>query len=73
MFALVPTVFVRDELRDDALHEQCVVPGLFESFYAITAERAFPHPLLDVALARDERELLEASAPRRARSAKRRR
>jgi LysR family transcriptional activator of nhaA len=61
--ALVPTVVVRDELRDGALHEQCVVPGLYESFYAITAERAFQHPLVETALERDEDALLEA-APR---------
>ncbi len=63
--ALVPTVVVRDELRDGALHEQCVVPGLFENFYAITAERMFQHPLIDAALVRDERELLETAASRR--------
>jgi LysR family transcriptional regulator, transcriptional activator of nhaA len=62
--ALVPTVVVRDELRDGALHEQCRVPGLFENFYAITAERMFQHPLVAEALARDERELLESGPPR---------
>lgn len=59
--ALVPTVVVRDELRVGALHEHYAVPGLFENFYAITAERMFQHPLIDAALARDERELLETS------------
>ena len=63
--ALVPTVVVRDELRAGALHEHCVVPGLYETFYAITAARAFPHPLVAATLARDEDELLEtASRPR---------
>jgi LysR family transcriptional activator of nhaA len=58
--ALVPSVVVRDELREGALHEHCVVPGLFETFYAITAERTFPHPLIEAALARDENDLLES-------------
>ncbi|NOK33470.1 LysR family transcriptional regulator [Corallococcus exercitus] len=62
-FALVPSVVVRDELREGVLHEHCVVPGLFETFYAITAERRFQHPLLTTMLARDEHELLEM-APR---------
>jgi LysR family transcriptional regulator, transcriptional activator of nhaA len=57
--ALVPSVVVRDELREGVLHEHCVVPGLFETFYAITAERMFQHPLLKTALARDEHDLLE--------------
>ncbi len=57
--ALVPSVVVRDELREGVLHEHCVVPGLFETFYAITAERRFQHPLLDAVLTRDEKELLE--------------
>ena len=64
--ALVPTVVVRDELRARTLHEQCVIPDLFESFYAITAERAFQHPLIARALARDEHELLAPATSRRA-------
>ena len=64
MLAVVPSVVVRDELRDGALHEHCVVPGLSESFYAITAERSFPHPLLETLLARDEDELLSMESPR---------
>jgi len=64
--ALVPTVVVRDELREGFLYEYCAVPGLFEAFYAITIERSFPHPLLETLLARSEDELL-AMAPRRSR------
>ena len=60
--ALVPTIVVRDELRAGVLHELCVIPGLFETFYAITAERAFQHPLIETALSRDEEDLLETSA-----------
>ncbi|HLM46158.1 MAG TPA: LysR family transcriptional regulator, partial [Myxococcaceae bacterium] len=36
--ALLPSVVVRDELRGGVLQEYCVVPGLHESFYAITVE-----------------------------------
>lgn len=68
--ALVPSVVVRDELREGVLHEHCVVPGLFETFYAITAERKFQHPLLETVLRRDERELLER-APAEGRSSSR--
>lgn len=60
--AVLPSVVVRDELRSKALFEHCVVPGVFETFYAITVERAFQHPLLVPLLARTERELL-VSAP----------
>ncbi|MFO0691993.1 MAG: LysR family transcriptional regulator [Polyangiales bacterium] len=55
---LLPSVVVRDELRSGVLHELCVVPGLFESFYAITVERHFPHPWLRTLLARDEAAIL---------------
>jgi len=65
--ALVPSVVVRDELREGVLREHCVVPGLFETFYAITAERRFQHPLLETVLARDEHDLLE-TGPRRKRT-----
>ena len=44
--ALVPLVVVRDELEAGTLVERCRVPQLFERFYAITAQRRFPHPLL---------------------------
>jgi LysR family transcriptional regulator, transcriptional activator of nhaA len=56
--ALVPSVVVRDELRSGALSELCVVPELFETFYAITVARQFPHPLIPSLLARDEAEIL---------------
>jgi LysR family transcriptional activator of nhaA len=44
--ALVPPVVVADELQSGRLVERCSIPQLVESFYAITAERRFPHPLL---------------------------
>lgn len=51
---LVPPVVVRDELRQGVLVERCRIAQLHESFYAITARRRFPSPLL--------RELLDATA-----------
>ena len=56
--ALVPSVVVRDELRQGVVHELCVVPEIAESFYAITLERRFQHPLVSALLSRDESELL---------------
>ena len=44
--ALVPPVVVRDELAAGSLRELCAVPGLTESFYAITLSRRFPNPLV---------------------------
>jgi LysR family transcriptional activator of nhaA len=58
--ALVPSIVVRDELRDRVLHEHCVVPDLFEIFYALTVERTFEHPRLRPLLGRHEGELLAA-------------
>ncbi len=56
--ALVPSVVVRDELKSRVLHEYAVVPGLFETFYAITVARHYQHPLLRGLLARDEADIL---------------
>ncbi len=42
--ALVPPVVVHDELAQGVLHELCKVPGLKESFFAITLGRRFPNP-----------------------------
>ncbi len=57
--ALVPSVVVRDELRQGTIHEVYTVPDLFESFYAITSKRRFEHPLVASLLDREEAELLE--------------
>jgi LysR family transcriptional regulator, transcriptional activator of nhaA len=56
--ALLPSVVVRDELRQGVLVEHCAVPGLFEVFYAVTVERHFQHPLVSGLLERGEAELL---------------
>ena len=47
------------------LFEHGVVPGVEETFYAITVERTFEHPILAGLLARDEAELLTAAATAR--------
>jgi hypothetical protein len=44
--ALVPPVVVADELRSGLLIERCSIPQWVETFYAITVQRRFPHPLL---------------------------
>lgn len=56
--SLMPSVVVRDELRAGVLHEHCVVPGLYETFYAVTAKRHYPHPLVDDLLSREAGEYL---------------
>jgi len=56
--ALVPSVVVRDELRNGTLQEYCVVPDLYETFYAVTVERQFAHPLVQELLKRNPLELL---------------
>lgn len=58
--ALLPSVVVRDELRAGVLEELAVVPQLEESFYAVTAVRRFPHPLLARLLDRDPDAVLRA-------------
>lgn len=62
--ALLPSVVVRDELRAGALRELCTVPDLFETFYAITVERQFAHPLLSFLLRRESSDIL-GMPPRR--------
>lgn len=44
--ALVPPVVVQDELASGKLVERCRIPQITERFYAITAQRRYPHPLL---------------------------
>ncbi len=44
--ALVPPVVVQDELASGKLVERCRIPHITERFYAITAQRRYPHPLL---------------------------
>jgi LysR family transcriptional activator of nhaA len=44
--ALLPPVVVKDELERGVLIERARVPGLSESFYAVTTSRRFANPLL---------------------------
>ncbi len=60
--ALLPSVVVRDELRDGRLQEYCVVPNLYENFYAITVKRRYQHPLLKTLFSRTEAEVLAMAA-----------
>ncbi|MEI8254355.1 MAG: LysR substrate-binding domain-containing protein [Deltaproteobacteria bacterium] len=61
--ALLPSIVVRDEIRSGLLRELATVPGLYETFYAITVEREFPHPLLRSLLSRHETEILDMEDP----------
>ena len=49
--ALVPAVVVQDELKTGLLQQYCVVPEVFENFYAITTERQFQPKVLEALLA----------------------
>ena len=62
--ALLPSVVVRDELRDGVLQEYCAVPGLTESFYAITIKRHFQPPLLKSLVSKENLEALTESLQR---------
>jgi len=45
-FAVLPPIVVRDELRSGLLVEVERLPGISETFYAVTLERRFPNPLV---------------------------
>lgn len=60
--ALLPTVVVQDELRSGRLQEYCVVPQLYENFYAITVQRHFEPLLLKTLLKRTEADVLGLTA-----------
>lgn len=51
---VVPPIVVKDEL-DTELIEVAKLPGLAETFFAITLERRFPNPLLSLVLPRNKR------------------
>jgi LysR family transcriptional activator of nhaA len=48
--AVVPPIVVKDELDGGILEEVAKLPGLAETFFAITLARRFPNPLLDLVL-----------------------
>jgi LysR family transcriptional activator of nhaA len=51
--AVVPSIVVKDELDSGVLVEFARLPGLAETFFAITLTRRFPNPLLNLVLPRD--------------------
>jgi LysR family transcriptional regulator, transcriptional activator of nhaA len=51
--AVVPPIVVKDELDTGVLVEVAKLPGLAETFFAITLERRFPNPLLSLVLQHD--------------------
>ena len=51
---VLPEVVVQDELRDGRLQRYCEVPGVFENFYAITAFRRTPSPMVQQLIARKQ-------------------
>ena len=53
--AVLPEVVVQDELREGRLQRYCVIPGVFEHFYAITVFRHSPSPLVQQLLASRDR------------------
>ena len=61
--ALLPPVVVHDELASRELQEYCVVPDLYEAFYAISIRRQHPNPLIRRLLERTEEEMLDMAAP----------
>jgi len=44
--AVIPTIVARDELQAGTLRKIADLPGLTETFYAVTLPRTFPNPLL---------------------------
>ncbi len=58
--ALLPSVVVQDELRSGRLVEYVEVPGLHETFYAVTVPRRFEPPLVRELVGRPEAEVLNA-------------
>ena len=49
---VLPEVVVQDELRDGRLQRYYAVPGVFENFYAITAVRRSPSPIVQRMIAK---------------------
>lgn len=48
--AVLPPIVVRDELASGVLREADRLPGIAETFYAVTIKRRFPNPLLRAVL-----------------------
>ncbi len=63
--ALLPAVVVHDELATGELQEYCVVPDLYEAFYAIQVRRQHPNPLVKRLFERTEEDILVMASPRK--------
>ena len=57
--ALLPSIVVQDELRNGSLVEYCLVPQLYEDFYAITVQRHFQSPQIRSLLKRRDADVLD--------------
>ena len=44
--AVLPLIAIKDELEQGILIEADRLPGITETFYAVTLERRFPNPIL---------------------------
>ena len=44
--AVLPPIAVRDELASGMLVEADTLPGITETFFAITTDRRFPNPII---------------------------
>jgi LysR family transcriptional regulator, transcriptional activator of nhaA len=51
--AVLPLIAVKDELEQGALIEANRLPGISETFYAITLDRRFPNPMLQRLIEQD--------------------
>lgn len=58
--AVLPPIVVKDELESGLLVEADRLPGITETFYAVTMERRFPNPLLRTLLRAQEETSLDA-------------
>lgn len=52
--AVLPPIVVKGELEAGALVELDALPGVIESFYAVTVKRRFPNPLIRTLLSHSQ-------------------
>ena len=52
--AVLPPIVVKDELASGSLVEADPLPGIAETFYAVTIARRFPNPLLRALIQQDQ-------------------
>ncbi|WMS43950.1 LysR family transcriptional regulator [Acuticoccus sp. MNP-M23] len=48
--AVIPPIVVKDEIAAGSLVEVCRLPGIVETFYAVTKPRRFQHPAIETLL-----------------------